>query len=183
MGSARDAPPPRLHGLTARRQVVCSAVGLGSSTARRAAGSGSSSRWCTELLGVGRPTRMGPTSTAPGCGLCSRRNPIPAAAAAPWPVPAGPCHRVRPPDPRWEATSRATHDGTAGPRARARGRRKDYHRRQRLSIAGRYHLAPLTLTRNAHSLDCVTTRLTPTFSAARHHSPERSRAEETDIVF
>ncbi len=66
---------------------------------------------------------------------------------------AGPCHRVRPPDPRWEATVRATHAGTAGPRARARGRRKDHHRHQRLSIADRYHLAPLTLTRNAHSLD------------------------------
>ena len=42
---------------------------------------------------------------------------------------------------------------------------------------------PLTLTRNAHSLDFVTTRFTPTFSAARDHSSERSRAEETDAVF
>ncbi len=42
------------------------------------------------------------------------------------------------PDPRWEATQRATHVGTAGPRARARGTAGDYHRQQRLSIAGRY---------------------------------------------
>ena len=66
---------------------------------------------------------------------------------------AGACHRVRPPDPRWEATARATQAGNAGPRARARGRRKNHHRHQRLSIAERYHLAPLTLTRNTHSLD------------------------------
>ena len=66
---------------------------------------------------------------------------------------AGACLRVRPPDPSLEATARAIQAGNAGPRARTRGRRKDYHRHQRLSIADRYHLAPLTLTRNAHSLD------------------------------
>jgi hypothetical protein len=53
-------PPLRVHGLTARRQSVCPAVGLGRSTARRAAGLGSPV--CVAAGGVGRPTRMGPTT-------------------------------------------------------------------------------------------------------------------------
>ena len=53
-------PPLRVHGLTARRQSVCPAVGLGRSTARRAAGLGSPA--CVAAGGVGRPTRMGPTT-------------------------------------------------------------------------------------------------------------------------
>ena len=65
----------------------------------------------------------------------------------------GPATEFDLPTLRWEATARATQAGNAGPRARARGRRKNHHRHQRLSIAERYHLAPLTLTRNTHSLD------------------------------
>ncbi len=135
-GSARDAPPPRLRGLAARRQDACSAVGLGSSTARhrRAAGPGASSLRCSRTA-AGRPTRMGPTSTAPGCGLRPSRNPIP--AAAPWPV-----RRALPPS----STSRPALGGhatchprrerrTAGPRP---GAAWDRRRHQRLSIAGRY---------------------------------------------
>ena len=119
-------------------RFVCSAVGLGSSTARRAAGSGSSSRWCSwresdARLGWDRRAQLRDAD----CGLIGtpyRQQPLGQFA--------GPCHRVRPPDPLWEATPRATHDGIAGPRARARGRRKDFHRHLRLSIGGRYHLAP-----------------------------------------
>lgn len=106
---------------------------------------------CVVAGGSRAPDSDGTHEPSPGCGLRPQRNPIP--AAAPLASSPGPCHRVRPPDPRWEATTCATHAGTAGPRARARGRRKDLHRHQRLSIADRYHLAPLILTRSIHSLD------------------------------
>ena len=70
--------------------------------------------------------------------------PIPAAAPRP---DAGPCHRVRPPDPRRDSQA-AWHPyrdtRTAGPRP---GTGWDRRRRQRLSIAGRY--PPRTLSPNS----------------------------------
>ena len=74
-------PPLRVHGLTARRQSVCPAVGLGRSTARRAAGLGHPSLRCSWR----RPgARLGwDLRPDPRYARRARRNPIPAVAPRP----------------------------------------------------------------------------------------------------
>ena len=179
MGSARDAPSPRLHGLAARRQVSVQQL---DSEVRRPGGPRDPAPPAVGVAGGSRtPDSDGTDEHSPATRTVASSEPH--TGSSPLASSPGPATEFDLPTragrPRYVPPTTGSPDHGPAP-GTVRGLPPTPKVEYRRPVPPCF---PLTLTRSAHSLDLAATRLTSSFSAARHHSPEWSRAEETDTIF